>query len=244
MNDRVVIIPTYNEKENIENILRYVFKLEPKFDVLVIEDNSPDGTAQIVKRLQSEFPQLHTIERKGKLGLGTAYITGFKWSLEHGYNYIFEMDADFSHNPDDLIKLYHACKSGEGDMAIGSRYVTGVNVVNWPMGRVLMSYFASKYVRFITGMKIHDATAGFVCYTRKVLEAIDLDNIRFKGYAFQIEMKFTAWTMGFKLKEVPIIFTDRTLGTSKMSGGIFNEAFWGVITMKLRSLGKRKKIKN
>ena len=184
------------------------------------------------------------IERKGKLGLGTAYITGFKWSLEHGYNYIFEMDADFSHNPDDLIKLYHACKSGEGDMAIGSRYVTGVNVVNWPMGRGLMSYFASKYVRFITGMKIHDATAGFVCYTRKVLEAIDLDNIRFKGYAFQIEMKFTAWTMGFKLKEVPIIFTDRTLGTSKMSGGIFNEAFWGVITMKLRSLGKRKKIKN
>ena len=242
MNDRVVIIPTYNEKENIENILRYVFKLEPKFDVLVIEDNSPDGTAQIVKRLQSEFPQLHMIERK--LGLGTAYITGFKWSLEHGYNYIFEMDADFSHNPDDLIKLYHACKSGEGDMAIGSRYVTGVNVVNWPMGRVLMSYFASKYVRFITGMIIHDATAGFVCYTRKVLEAIDLDNIRFKGYAFQIEMKFTAWTMGFKLKEVPIIFTDRTLGTSKMSGGIFNEAFWGVITMKLRSLGKRKKIKN
>ena len=244
MNDRVVIIPTYNEKENIENILRYVFKLEPKFDVLVIEDNSPDGTAQIVKRPQSEFQQLHMIERKGKLGLGTAYITGFKWSLEHGYNYIFEMDADFSHNPDDLIKLYHACKSGEGDMAIGSRYVTGVNVVNWPMGRVLMSYFASKYVRFITGMKIHDATAGFVCYTRKVLEAIDLDNIRFKGYAFQIEMKFTAWTMGFKLKEVPIIFTDRTLGTSKMSGGIFNEAFWGVITMKLRSLGKRKKIKN
>ena len=212
--------------------------------MLVIEDNSPDGTAQIVKRLQSEFPQLHMIERKGQLGLGTAYITGFKWSLEHGYNYIFEMDADFSHNPDDLIKLYHACKSGEGDMAIGSRYVTGVNVVNWPMGRVLMSYFASKYVRFITGMKIHDATAGFVCYTRKVLEAIDLDNIRFKGYAFQIEMKFTAWTMGFKLKEVPIIFTDRTLGTSKMSGGIFNEAFWGVITMKLRSLGKRKKIKN
>ena len=244
MNDRVVIIPTYNEKENIENILRYVFKLEPKFDVLVIEDNSPDGTAQIVKRLQSEFPQLHMIERKGKLGLGTAYITGFKWSLEHGYNYIFEMDADFSHNPDDLVKLYHACESGEGDMAIGSRYVTGVNVVNWPMGRVLMSYFASKYVRFITGMKIHDATAGFVCYTRKVLESIDLDNIRFKGYAFQIEMKFTAWTLGFKLKEVPIIFTDRTLGTSKMSGDIFNEAFWGVITMKLRSLGKRKAIKN
>ena len=236
MNDRVVIIPTYNEKENIENILRYVFKLEPKFDVLVIEDNSPDGTAQIVKRLQSEFPQLHMIERKGKLGLDTAYITGFKWSLEHGYNYIFEMDADFSHNPDDLVKLYHACESGEGDMAIGSRYVTGVNVVNWPMGRVLMSYFASKYVRFITGMKVHDATAGFVCYTRKVLETINLDKIRFKGYAFQIEMKFTASTLKFRLQEVPIIFTDRTLGTSKMSKGIIKEAVFGVITMKMRAL--------
>ncbi|WP_294140897.1 polyprenol monophosphomannose synthase [uncultured Sanguibacteroides sp.] len=242
MNDRLVIIPTYNEKENIENILRYVFKLEPSFDVLVIEDNSPDGTALIIKNLQKEFPQLFMIERKGKLGLGTAYITGFKWALEHNYNYIFEMDADFSHNPDDLVKLYEACQSGEGDMAIGSRYVTGVNVVNWPMGRVLMSYFASKYVKFITGMKINDATAGFVCYTRKVLESINLDNIRFKGYAFQIEMKFTAWTMDFKLKEVPIIFTDRTEGTSKMNGGIFNEAFWGVITMKLRSLGKKKKI--
>lgn len=242
MNDRLVIIPTYNEKENIENILRYVFKLEPSFDVLVIEDNSPDGTALIIKNLQKEFPQLFMIERKGKLGLGTAYITGFKWALEHDYNYIFEMDADFSHNPDDLVKLYEACQSGEGDMAIGSRYVTGVNVVNWPMGRVLMSYFASKYVKFITGMKINDATAGFVCYTRKVLESINLDNIRFKGYAFQIEMKFTAWTMDFKLKEVPIIFTDRTEGTSKMNGGIFNEAFWGVITMKLRSLGKKKKI--
>ena len=241
MSDRLVIIPTYNEKENIENILRYVFQLQPQFDVLVIEDNSPDGTAQIVKRLQKEFNQLHLIERKGKLGLGTAYITGFKWALENGYNYIFEMDADFSHNPDDLVRLFKACESGEGDMAIGSRYVTGVNVVNWPMGRVLMSYFASKYVKFVTGMKVHDATAGFVCYTRKVLEAIDLDKIRFKGYAFQIEMKFTTWTLGFKLKEVPIIFTDRTLGTSKMSGGIFNEAFWGVITMKLRSLGKRRK---
>ena len=240
MNDRLVIIPTYNEKENIENILRYVFKLEPSFDVLVIEDNSPDGTALIIKNLQKEFPQLFMIERKGKLGLGTAYITGFKWALEHNYNYIFEMDADFSHNPDDLIKLYKACQSGEGDMAIGSRYVTGVNVVNWPMGRVLMSYFASKYVKFITGMRINDATAGFVCYTRKVLESIDLDNIRFKGYAFQIEMKFTAWTMGFKLKEVPIIFTDRTAGTSTMNGGIFNYPCWGVITMKLRSLGKKK----
>ena len=179
------------------------------------------------------------IRRTGKLGLGTAYITGFKWCLAQGYEYIFEMDADFSHNPDDLIRLYNACASG-ADMSIGSRYVTGVNVVNWPMGRVLMSYFASKYVRFVTGMKIHDATAGFVCYTRKVLLAIDLDKIRFKGYAFQIEMKFTAWTLGFKLKEVPIIFTDRTLGTSKMSGGIFTEAFLGVITMKLRSLFRKK----
>ena len=238
MNERVVIIPTYNEKENIERIIRYVFQLEPKFDILIIEDNSPDGTGAIVESLQKEFPQLHMIRRKGKLGLGTAYITGFKWALQNGYNYIFEMDADFSHNPDDLVRLYNACKEGN-DMAIGSRYVTGVNVVNWPMGRVLMSYFASKYVRFITGMKINDATAGFVCYTRKVLETINLDRIRFKGYAFQIEMKFTAWTLGFKLKEIPIIFTDRTLGTSKMSGGIFNEAFWGVITMKLRSFSKK-----
>ncbi len=235
MNERIVIIPTYNEKENIEQIIRHVFSLEPQFDILVIEDNSPDGTAKIVKRLQQEFSRLHIIERKGKLGLGTAYIAGFKWALEHQYNYIFEMDADFSHNPNDLIALYNACVEN-ADMAIGSRYVTGVNVVNWPMGRVLMSYFASKYVRFITGMKIHDATAGFVCYTRKVLEAINLDNVRFKGYAFQIEMKFTAWTLGFRVKEVPIIFTDRTLGTSKMSGGIFTEAMMGVITMKLRAL--------
>jgi len=241
MNKRVVIIPTYNEKENIEAILRHVFKLDLSFDVLVIEDHSPDGTAAIVKKLQQEFTQLHMIERAGKLGLGTAYISGFRWALENGYQYIFEMDADFSHQPDDLIKLYRACHSGEGDMIIGSRYVTGVNVVNWPMSRVLMSYFASKYVKLITGMKINDATAGFVCYSRKVLETINLDNIRFKGYAFQIEMKFTAWMLGFKLKEIPIIFTDRTQGTSKMSGGIFNEAFWGVITMKLRSLGKRKK---
>lgn len=240
MNDRVVIIPTYNEKENIENIIRYVFSLTPEFDVVIIEDNSPDGTAAIVKRLQEEFQRLFIIERKGKLGLGTAYIAGFKWGLAHGYNYIFEMDADFSHNPADLVRLYEACREG-ADMAVGSRYVTGVNVVNWPMGRVLMSYFASKYVRFITGMKIHDATAGFVCYTRKVLETIDLDHIRFKGYAFQIEMKFTTWTLGFQLKEVPIIFTDRTLGTSKMSGGIFTEAVLGVITMKIRSLFKRRK---
>lgn len=242
MNDRLVIIPTYNEKENIENIIRYVFSLQPAFDIVIIEDNSPDGTAAIVERLQEEFKGLHMIRRKGKLGLGTAYITGFEWGLARNYNYIFEMDADFSHNPDDLVRLYEACREG-ADMSIGSRYVTGVNVVNWPMGRVLMSYFASKYVKIVTGMKVHDATAGFVCYTRKVLESINLRQIRFKGYAFQIEMKFTAWTSGFKLKEVPIIFTDRTLGTSKMSGGIFTEAFLGVIMMKLRSLFKKKEKK-
>ncbi len=239
MNERLVIIPTYNEKENIENIIRYVFSLQPSFDLLIVEDNSPDGTADIVNKLQSEFPRLHMLQRKGKLGLGTAYIAGFEWGLARDYNYIFEMDADFSHNPDDLPRLYQACKDG-ADMAIGSRYITGVNVVNWPMGRVLMSYFASKYVRFITGMKIHDATAGFVCYTRRVLEAIDLNRIRFKGYAFQIEMKFTAWTLGFQLKEVPIIFTDRTQGTSKMNGGIFTEAFLGVIMMKLKHLFRKK----
>ena len=215
MNDRLVIIPTYNEKENIENIIRCVFSLKPAFDILIIEDNSPDGTAGIVKTLQKEFTNLHIIERKGKLGLGTAYITGFKWALEHRYDYIFEMDADLS---------------------IGSRYVTGVNVVNWPMSRVLLSFFASKYVKIITGMKVHDATAGFVCYTRKVLETINLDKIRFKGYAFQIEMKFTASTLKFRLQEVPIIFTDRTLGTSKMSKGIIKEAVFGVITMKMRAL--------
>jgi len=233
--DRLVIIPTYNEKENIEVIVRKVFSLETAFDILVIEDNSPDGTADIVKVLQKEFSQLHIIERKGKLGLGTAYITGFKWALENNYEYVFEMDADFSHNPEDLVRLYDACANQGGDMAIGSRYVSGVNVVNWPMGRVLMSYFASKYVRIVTGMKIHDATAGFKCYTKKVLETINLDKIRFKGYAFQIEMKFTTWKFGFNIIEVPIIFTDRTQGTSKMSGGIFNEAVWGVIKMKLRS---------
>lgn len=241
MNDSVVIIPTYNEKENVEKIIRKVFSLDKDFDILIIEDNSPDGTADIVKELQKEFSQLHIIERKGKLGLGTAYITGFKWSIEHGYDYIFEMDADFSHNPEDLLKLYDACAKEGNDVAIGSRYVSGVNVVNWPMGRVLMSYFASKYVKFVTGMKVNDATAGFICYTRKVLEKIDLDNIKFKGYAFQIEMKFTSWKFGFKIKEVPIIFTDRTEGTSKMSGGIFNEALWGVVTMKLRSWFKNYK---
>ncbi len=235
MNDRLVIIPTYNEKENIENIVRYVFSLNPVFDILIIEDNSPDGTAAIVKELQKEFSNLYLIERKGKLGLGTAYIAGFKWALEHGYNYIFEMDADFSHNPRDLVRLYEACQQG-ADMSVGSRYVTGVNVVNWPMSRVLLSYFASKYVRIITGMKVHDATAGFVCYTRNVLENIDLDHIRFKGYAFQIEMKFTTYTLGFRIQEVPIIFTDRTLGTSKMSKGIIKEAIFGVITMKIRAM--------
>lgn len=243
MNDKLVIIPTYNEKENIENIIRCVFSLKPAFDILIIEDNSPDGTAGIVKSLQQEFTNLYMLERKGKLGLGTAYIAGFKWALEHGYQYIFEMDADFSHNPQDLVRLYEACAGG-ADMSIGSRYVTGVNVVNWPMSRVLLSYFASKYVRMITGMKVHDATAGFVCYTRRVLETIDLDRIRFKGYAFQIEMKFTARTLGFVLKEVPIIFTDRTLGSSKMSKGIIKEAVFGVITMKIRAIaGKIKAIK-
>ncbi|MRT91563.1 polyprenol monophosphomannose synthase [Ancylomarina sp. 16SWW S1-10-2] len=235
MTDRIVIIPTYNEKENIEAIIRKVVSLSIDFDILIVEDNSPDGTADIVKNLQKEFSQLHILERKGKLGLGTAYIDGFKWCLARDYNYIFEMDADFSHNPEDLIHLHDACANKGGDLAIGSRYVSGVNVVNWPMGRVLMSYFASKYVRFVTGMNVHDATAGFICYTRKVLETIELDKIRFIGYAFQIEMKFTTWKFGFNIIEVPIIFTDRTEGTSKMSGGIFNEAFWGVIKMKLRS---------
>jgi dolichol-phosphate mannosyltransferase len=238
VNNRVVIIPTYNERENIEAIIRKVFSLEPAFDVLVIDDGSPDGTAQIVKGLQTEVFRhntLHLVERQGKLGLGTAYIAGFRFALEHGYDYIFEMDADFSHNPEDLIRLYETCASGEGDMVIGSRYITGVNVVNWPMGRVIMSYFASMYVRFITGMDIRDTTAGFVCFHRKVLEAIDLDKIRFIGYGFQIEMKFNAWKLGFTIKEIPIIFTDRVKGTSKMSGPIFKEAVLGVIQMTVRS---------
>lgn len=236
MSDSIVIIPTYNEKENIENIIRAVFSLEKQFDILVIEDNSPDGTADIVKNLQEEFPtRLYMIERKGKLGLGTAYITGFKWGLEKGYDYIFEMDADFSHNPSDLPKLYNACAFDGADLAIGSRYITGVNVVNWPMGRVLMSYYASKYVRFITGIPVRDTTAGFKCYRREVLETIDLDNIHFKGYAFQIEMKFTTYKYGFKIKEVPVVFINRELGTSKMSGGIFSEALFGVIKLKIWS---------
>ena len=232
--DSIVIIPTYNERENIENIIRAVFGLEKTF--LIIEDGSPDGTAAIVKTLQQEFPdRLFMIERKGKLGLGTAYITGFKWALEHSYEYIFEMDADFSHNPNDLPRLYEACAVQGGDVAIGSRYVSGVNVVNWPMGRVLMSYFASKYVRIVTGLPIHDTTAGFKCYRRQVLETIDLDHIRFKGYAFQIEMKFTAYKCGFKIIEVPVIFINRELGTSKMNSSIFGEAVFGVIKLKVNS---------
>ena len=236
----LVIIPTYNEKENIENIIRAVFEQPTPFDILVIEDGSPDGTAAIVKKLQVEFPtRLYMVERIGKLGLGTAYITGFKWALEHGYEYIFEMDADFSHNPVDLNRLYDACAHQGADVAVGSRYVTGVNVVNWPIGRVLMSYFASKYVRFVLGVHLADTTAGFKCYRREVLETIELDRIRFKGYAFQIEMKFTAFKCGYTLKEVPIIFINRVLGTSKMSGGIFGEAFFGVIQLKMNSLFRK-----
>lgn len=238
--DGIVIIPTYNEKENVENIVRAVLSEPKNFHVLIIDDGSPDGTASIVKSLQKEFPEkLHIIEREGKLGLGTAYITGFKWALEHQYEYIFEMDADFSHNPDDLIKLHEACSEEGADVAIGSRYISGVNVVNWPMGRVLMSYFASKYVRIITGLRIADTTAGFKCYRREVLETIELDKIKFKGYAFQIEMKFTAYKCGFTIKEVPIVFVNRVLGNSKMSGGIFGEAILGVIRLKWDSLFRK-----
>ncbi|MGL5786598.1 MAG: polyprenol monophosphomannose synthase [Bacteroidales bacterium] len=238
--DSVVIIPTYNEKENIENIIRAVFGLEHSFDVLVIDDGSPDGTAKIVKAMQSEFPgKLHMIERAGKQGLGTAYICGFKWAIEHKYDFIFEMDADFSHNPNDLLKLYDACANQGADVAIGSRYISGVNVVNWPIGRVLMSYFASKYVRVVTGLQIADTTAGFKCFRRQVLEIIDLDKINFKGYAFQIEMKFTAYKCGFKIVEVPIIFINRVLGVSKMNGGIFGEAVLGVLQLKWWSLFKK-----
>lgn len=239
MSDSLVIIPTYNECENAENIIRAVFSLPKAFNILIIEDGSPDGTADIVKRLQKEFPdRLFMIERKGKLGLGTAYIRGFEYAIEKKYDFVFEMDADFSHNPNDLLKLYDACANQGADVAIGSRYITGVNVVNWPIGRVLMSYFASKYVRIVTGMKIADTTAGFKCYRRNVLEDIALDKIKFKGYAFQIEMKFTAYKHGFKIKEVPVIFINRELGVSKMSGGIFGEAVFGVIQMKLRSFFK------
>jgi dolichol-phosphate mannosyltransferase len=237
MSENLVIIPTYNEKENIENIIRAIFSQPHDFHILIVDDGSPDGTAQIVKNLQQEFSEkLFIIERSGKLGLGTAYITGFKWALQHDYQYIYEMDADFSHNPADLPKLYAACSQEGADVAIGSRYLTGVNVVNWPLKRVLMSYLASYYVRIITGLKIADTTAGFVCYKRNVLQTIDLEKIRFKGYGFQIEMKFTAAKCGFKLKEIPIVFINRELGTSKMSSGIFGEAFFGVIQLKIQSL--------
>lgn len=242
-NDSIVIIPTYNEKENIEAIVRAVTSLEKPFDVLVIDDGSPDGTAAIVKRMMEAGckGRLFLVERKGKLGLGTAYIRGFKWALEHQYDYIFEMDADFSHNPADLPRLYAACHDEGHDVAVGSRYITGVNVVNWPIGRVLMSYFASKYVRAILGIHICDTTAGFVCYRRKVLETIDLDAIRFKGYAFQIEMKYSALCLGFSVKEVPVIFINRELGTSKMSGGIFSEALFGVMRLRLTHIKPRKR---
>jgi dolichol-phosphate mannosyltransferase len=240
MNNRIVIIPTYNEIENIDSIIHAVLHLEPAFDLLIVDDGSPDGTADVVKSLQKDTPdRIHLLERKGKLGLGTAYIEGFKIALKKGYEYIFEMDADFSHNPNDLVKLYATCSNGGADMAIGSRYIKGLNVVNWPIGRVLMSYFAGFYVRFITGMNIQDATAGFVCYRRKVLETIPLDQIKFIGYAFQVEMKFTTWKYGFNIVEIPIIFTDRTKGESKMSANIFKEAIFGVIQMKISSLFKR-----
>ena len=237
--DSIVIIPTYNEKENIENIIRAVFGLEKEFHILIIEDGSPDGTAAIVKELQKEFPErLFMVERTGKLGLGTAYICGFRWAVEHKYDYIFEMDADFSHNPEDLPRLYESCRDG-GDLAIGSRYCNGISVINWPIGRVIMSYYASVYVRTVLGMKVYDTTAGFKCYKRKVLETIDLDKVKMKGYGFQIEMKYSTYKLGFKIKEVPIIFVDRKEGTSKMSSGIFGEAFWGVLKLKLRKIKPR-----
>jgi dolichol-phosphate mannosyltransferase len=236
MSDSLIIIPTYNEKENIGKMLDALMALTFSFDVLIIDDNSKDGTAAIVKDYIKQFPdRIYIEERSGKLGLGTAYIHGFKWALKREYQYIFEMDADFSHNPNDLIRLYDACTDGKADLSIGSRYITGVNVVNWPMGRVMMSYFASMYVRIITGMTIRDTTAGFKCYSRKVLEALNFDKIKFTGYAFQIEMKFATWKLGFKIVEVPIIFTDRSEGQSKMSGGIFKEAIFGVLSIKIKS---------
>ncbi len=242
MPKKIVIIPTYNEKENIEKIIRKVFSLEGNYHILIIDDGSPDGTAAIVKSLQNEFAQsLFMVERKGKLGLGTAYIAGFKWALEHNYDYIFEMDADFSHNPDDLHKLYEACVNDGAGLAIGSRYCNGISVVNWPIGRVIMSYYASTYVRTVLGMKIYDCTAGFKCYTKEVLQTIDLDNIQMNGYGFQIEMKYTTYKLGFKISEVPIIFINRTEGTSKMSSGIFGEAFWGVIKMRFRKIKAKSK---
>jgi dolichol-phosphate mannosyltransferase len=236
VSDSIVIIPTYNEKENIERMIRTIFQLPKHFNILIVDDNSPDGTAEIIRKLMNEFPEmLFMIERKGKLGLGTAYLTGFRWAIGNNYPYIFEMDADFSHNPDDLLRLYQACAEDGADLAIGSRYISGINVINWPLQRVLMSYFASMYVRLITGMKIMDTTAGFKCYRKAVLDRLDLDRIKMKGYGFQIEMKFKTWRLGFKITEVPIIFTDRREGASKMSGGIFGEAFKGVIKMKIAS---------
>jgi dolichol-phosphate mannosyltransferase len=243
MSDSLVIIPTYNEKENIEKIIRKVFSLEREFHILIVEDNSPDGTAEIVKRLIPEFEgKLFIEERKGKLGLGTAYVHGFRWALKRDYQHILEMDADFSHNPEDLVRLCAACEDG-ADVAVGSRYVKGVSVVYWPMGRILMSFFASKYVKMITGLSVTDTTAGFVCYNRIVLETIDLDTIKFVGYAFQVEMKFKSWKLGFDIKEVPIIFTDRTEGTSKMNKGIFKEAVWGVIQLRIMSMTGKIKAK-
>ena len=240
MDKKLIIIPTYNEIENIEAITRKVFSLEGNYHILVIDDGSPDGTATAVKKLQEEFPdRLFLVERSGKLGLGTAYLTGFKWSLGHGYDYTFEMDADFSHNPDDVPRLYQACKDG-ADLAVGSRYCNGISVVDWPLGRIMMSYFASLYVRTVLRMKVYDCTAGFVCYSRKVLETIDLDGVRMKGYGFQIEMKYTAYRLGFKIAEVPIIFINRQLGTSKMSGSIFGEAFWGVLKLRFRKIKPKK----
>ena len=236
MSDSIIIIPTYNEKENIDRMIRTVLHLSKPFDILIVDDNSPDGTAEIVRKLIKKHPdQLFMIERKGKLGLGKAYLAGFRWALENKYPYIFEMDADFSHNPEDLIRLYNACAGDGADLAIGSRYISGINVINWPLKRVLMSYMASKYVRMVTGMEIMDTTAGFKCYRNTVLDKIDLDRIKMKGYGFQIEMKFKTWRLGFNIVEVPIIFTDRKEGASKMSGGIFGEAFKGVIKMKIGS---------
>ncbi|MDB3926503.1 polyprenol monophosphomannose synthase [Flavobacteriales bacterium] len=236
MSDSLVIIPTFNEKENIERIIRKVFSFEKAFDILIVDDGSPDGTAQIVKSLQNEYKGLHIEERTGKLGLGTAYIHGFKWALKKDYHFIFEMDADFSHDPNDLLRLYDACQDKNNDLAIGSRYTNGVNIVNWPMSRLLMSFFASKYVKFVTGLPVNDSTAGFICYRRSVLETINLDKIQFVGYAFQIEMKFKTWKSGFDIIEVPVVFTDRKEGYSKMDTSIFFEAFIGVIQMKIRSL--------
>ncbi len=241
MDRKVIIIPTYNEKENIERMIRTLRGLDGDYHILVIDDGSPDGTAAIVKGLQQEFPeQLHLIERSGKLGLGTAYLTGFRWSLEHGYDYIFEMDADFSHKPADVPRLYAACAEGGADLSIGSRYCNGISVINWPIGRVIMSYYASTYVRTVLRMKVYDTTAGFKCYSRKVLETIDFDRIKMRGYGFQIEMKYNAYKLGFKLVEVPIIFEDRKEGTSKMSSGIFGEAFWGVLKLRFRKIRPRR----